>query len=65
MPLMLIMQYIMGHNYLNSQIPLNLDGFLASFRDYRNPSILFNPERDNFDRSVVNHPEIYKKVSKF
>ena len=46
MPLMLIMQYIMGHNYVNTQLPLNLDYFLASFADFRNPSILFNPQRN-------------------
>ena len=60
MPLMLIMQYIMGHNYIDTQLPLNLDYFLASFADFRNPSILFNPERNDFDAQVVNHGEIYK-----
>lgn len=56
MPLMLTMQYIMGHNYISAQLPLNLDYFLASFADFRNPSILFNPQRNDFDRQVVNHP---------
>lgn len=62
---MLIMQYIMGHNYINTQLPLNLDYFLASFADFRNPSILFNPERNDFDASVVNHPPIYKEVGAY
>ena len=65
MPLMLIMQYIMGHNYIDTQLPLNLDRFLASFSDFRNPSILFNPQRNEFDQSVVNHPNIYKRISAF
>lgn len=56
MPLMLILQYIFGHNYITSQLPLNLDYFLTSFADFRNPSILFNPQRNQFDRQVVNHP---------
>lgn len=56
MPLMLVMQYIMGHNYINSQLPLNLEQFLASFKDFKNPSILFDPQRKEMDRNVVNHP---------
>ncbi len=55
MPLMLILQYIFGHNYITSQLPLNLDYFLTSFADFRNPSILFNPQRNQFDSQVVNH----------
>ena len=46
MPLMLILQYIFGHNYITSQLPLNLKYFLTSFADFRNPSILFNPLRN-------------------
>ena len=65
MPLMLIMQYIMGHNYIDTQLPLNLDRFLASFADFRNPSILFNPQRNEFDQSVVSHPNMYKSISAF
>lgn len=65
MPLMMVMQYIMGHNYINTQLPLNLDYFLTSFADFRNPSILFNPQRNDFDRKVVNHKEIYQRVSAF
>lgn len=63
MPLMLILQYIFGYNYITSQLPLNLDYFLTSFADFRNPSILFNPQRNQFDSRVVNHDEIYKRVS--
>jgi hypothetical protein len=62
MPLMLILQYIFGHNYISTQLPLNLDYFLTSFADFRNPSILFNPQRNSFDAQVVNHPEIYKRI---
>jgi len=43
MPLMLALQYIMSLNYLDAQMPLNLNYFLASFSDFRNPSILYNP----------------------
>lgn len=46
MPLMLILQYIFGHNYITAQLPLNLQYFLTSFADFRNPSILFNPQRN-------------------
>lgn len=46
MPLMLVLQYIMSLNYIDTQRPLNLDLFLASFADFRNPSILYNPLRD-------------------
>jgi len=46
MPLMLILQYVFGYNYITSQLPLNLDRFLTSFADFRNPSILFNPQRN-------------------
>jgi hypothetical protein len=63
MPLMLIMQYIMGHNYIDTQLPLNLDYFLSSFEDLRNPSILFKAERDTFDtEQVVTHGNIYKSI---
>ncbi len=65
MPLMLILQYIFGHNYITSQLPLNLEYFLNSFADFRNPSILFNPQRNEFDASVVNHQEIYKRVASY
>jgi hypothetical protein len=43
MPLMLSLQYIFCHNYITTQLPLNLYYFLTSFADFRNPSILFNP----------------------
>lgn len=56
MPLMLALQFVFGFNYINTQLPLNLDQFLTSFKDFRNPSILFNPQRNDFDREVVNHP---------
>lgn len=65
MPLMLILQYVFGYNYISSQLPLNLDRFLTSFADFRNPSILFNPQRNEFDRKVVNHPELYKRVAAY
>lgn len=62
LPIMLALQYIMSFNYISSNLPLNLDYFLASFRDFRNPSILYNPLRNNFDAKVVNHQNIYKSV---
>ena len=65
MPLMLVMQYIMAHNYINTQLPLNLDLFLSSFADLRNPSILFNPQRDEFDKTVVNHSNMYKEIAAY
>lgn len=43
MPLMLILQFIHSLNYINTQLPVNLDEFLASFKDFKNPSILFDP----------------------
>jgi len=55
MPLMLALQYIFSHNYITSQLPLNLYYFLTSFADFRNPSILFNPQRNQFDSQVINH----------
>ncbi len=45
-PLMLAMQYIMSFNYIHTNLPLNLDYFLTSFRDFRNPSIFYNPLRN-------------------
>ena len=65
MPLMLVLQYIMSLNYIDTQRPLNLDLFLASFRDFRNPSILYNPKRTDMDTSVVSHPEIYISIPEF
>lgn len=62
---MMALQYIMSFNYIHSNLPLNLDYFLASFRDFRNPSILYNPLRNEFDAKVVNHQNIYKSYSKF
>ena len=62
---MLALQYIMSFNYIHSSLPLNLDYFLASFRDFRNPSIFYKPFRDDFDASVVNHPNIYKSIPEF
>lgn len=55
MPLMLVMQYIMSLNYIDTARPLNLDRFLASFADFRNPSIFYNPLRNDIDTSVVSH----------
>jgi hypothetical protein len=55
LPLMIALQLIMSLNYIKSNLPLNLKYFLASFRDFRNPSILFNPTRDTFDRKVLSH----------
>lgn len=59
MPLMLVMQYIMSFNYIDTTKPLNLDKFLASFSDFRNPSIFYNPVRNNIDNSVISHGEMY------
>ena len=56
MPLMFVLQTIMNLNYIDTQKPLNLDLFLASFRDFRNPSILYDPKRRDMDTSVVSHP---------
>jgi hypothetical protein len=56
MPLMLVLQYIMSLNYIDTQRPLNLDLFLASFADFRNPSILYNPLRNDMDASIFTHP---------
>lgn len=55
MPLMLALQYIMSLNYLNTKMPLNLNYFLSSFQDFRNPSIFYNPMRIDMDASVINH----------
>ena len=55
MPLMLTLQYITSLNYVSSQKPLNLDLFLQSFIDFKNPSIFYDPVRKNMDISVVNH----------
>jgi hypothetical protein len=41
MPLMISLQYILTHAYVSTKLPLNLDYFLRSFADYRNPSIFF------------------------
>ena len=65
MPLMLVLQYITSLNYISSQKPLNLDLFLQSFADFKNPSILYNPLRSNMDYSVVNHGEIYSRIPFF
>lgn len=59
MPLMLVLMSIMNLNYIDTQRPLNLDLFLASFADFRNPSILYNPLRDDMDNSIFTHPNIY------
>jgi hypothetical protein len=59
MPLMLVMQYIMSLNYIDSTKPLNLNSFLSSFADFRNPSIFYNPVRNNIDNSVVSHDGMY------
>lgn len=65
MPLMLVLQYIMSLNYIDTQRPLNLDLFLASFADFRNPSILYNPLRNNMDASIFTHPEMYTAIPVF
>ena len=49
MPLMLTLQHIMSLNYMDTIMPLNLDRFLAAFADFRNPSIFYNPLRDEID----------------
>lgn len=64
-PLMLALQSIMSLNYLNTQMPLNLRYFLNSFADFRNPSILYNPVRNNFDMRVLNHPELYQTIQPY
>jgi hypothetical protein len=46
LPIMLALQYIMSFNYIHSNLPLNLDYFLGSFRDFRNPSLFYNPFRN-------------------
>jgi len=46
MPLMLVLQFIMSLNYVKATMPLGLQCFLTSFRDYRNPSIFYNPLRN-------------------
>ena len=45
MPLMLSLQFIMSLNYVRTTMPLNLQLFLSSFADFRNPSIFYNPLR--------------------
>lgn len=63
MPLMLALQFVMSLNYVATTRPLNLDLFLASFADFRNPSIFYNPLRNSIDRSVVDHPPLYRSVN--
>jgi hypothetical protein len=66
MPVMLTMQYIFTHAYISSKLPLNLDYFLRSFKDYRNPSLFFMSTRDAIDRSIfpaVN--SVYKVVPEY
>lgn len=65
MPLMLTMQYIMSLNYIDTTKPLNLDRFLASFADFRNPSIFYNPVRNNIDNSIVSHPNMYMNIRQY
>ena len=65
MPLMLVLMSIMNLNYIDTQRPLNLDLFLASFADFRNPSILYNPLRDDMDSSIFTHPNIYESIPTF
>jgi hypothetical protein len=55
----------MSFNYIHSNLPLNLNYFLASFRDFRNPSLFYNPFRNNFDASVVNHQDIYRSITAY
>ena len=61
-PIMLALQYIMSFNYINSSLPLNLNYFLASFRDFRNPSLLYKADRDTFDSDIFTHGNLYKSV---
>ena len=66
MPVMLTMQYIFSHAYITAKMPLNLDYFLRSFQDFRNPSILFMKQRDALDHSIfpaVN--SVYKVVPEY
>lgn len=65
MPLMLAMQFVMSLNYVSTTKPLNLDLFLASFADFRNPSIFYNPVRNNIDRSVIDHKPIYLSINNY
>jgi len=65
MPLMLSLQFIMSFNYLKTNMPLNLDRFLACFADFRNPSILYNPMRNDMDRSIFTHPNLYQSIPVF
>lgn len=62
LPLMLSLQFIMSFNYIETTKPLNLDMFLSSFADFRNPSIFYNPVRGDMDRSVISHKEMYMSV---
>jgi len=65
MPLMLVLMSIMNLNYIDTQRPLNLHMFLASFSDFRNPSILYNPLRDDMDKSIFSHGEMYEIIPVF
>lgn len=65
MPLMLALQFVMSLNYVSTTRPLNLDLFLASFADFRNPSIFYNPVRNSIDRSVIDHRPIYRSINGF
>jgi hypothetical protein len=65
MPLMLVLQYIMSLNYIDTTKPLNLDQFLASFTDFRNPSIFYNPVRNNIDNSVISHNGMYMNIQEY
>jgi hypothetical protein len=65
MPLMLVLQYIMSLNYIDTTKPLNLDRFLASFADFRSPSIFYNPMRNSIDKAIINHPPMYLNIQPY
>lgn len=65
MPLMLALQFVMSLNYVATTRPLNLDLFLASFADFRNPSIFYNPLRNSIDRSVIDHQPLYRSINAY
>jgi hypothetical protein len=65
MPLMLVLMSIMNLNYIDTQRPLNLDLFLSSFADFRNPSIFYNPLRNDIDSEVFTYPNIYMSIPAF
>jgi hypothetical protein len=65
MPLMLTLQFIMSLNYIDTQKPLNLDLFLSSFADFKNPSIFYNPTRSTMDQNIVSTKDTYISIPAF